>query len=59
LLSDKTRNQNVRSTAETYVKDFCAAYGKVSAERIAETIENIVAQTTFRRDNDSPQKNLL
>jgi len=59
LLSDKTRNQNVSSTAETYVKDFCAAYGKVSAERIAETIENIVAQTTFRRDNDSPQKNLL
>lgn len=42
LLSDETRNLNAHAAAEKYVHDFCAAYGKDSAARIADIVGSMI-----------------
>jgi hypothetical protein len=44
LLSDEVRSHNARAVAETYVKNFCVAYGRDSATKIADIVGSMVKQ---------------
>jgi hypothetical protein len=44
LLYDKSRNQNAHVMAEIYVNNFCTAYGKDAAAKIAEILESMNKQ---------------